>query len=371
MKIKPVDLQAQYLAYKAETDAAIHSVLADACYIGGKEIDQLEEELALRCGAKHAICCSSGTDALLLALMAAGIGAGDEVITVSFTFVATAETTALLGARSVFIDIKESTALMNEELIEDAISPATRAIIPVSLFGQTCDMDAIYRIAQKHRLVVIEDAAQSFGAGYKDRFSCNLSEYACTSFYPAKPLGCYGDGGAVFTNDEAKMQKIRRLLNHGQNGKYAYSEVGINGRLDTIQAAILRVKLKYHAKEMEARRKIASFYDKELTGTALTPLRIPDYNKSSYAQYSLYAPPGTRDNFRAQLAEAGIPTAIYYPLPLHLQEAYKKNTVTHKNLRATETAANNIMSIPMHPFLTEEERDYIVAHLKACKPAGI
>ena len=363
MKIQPVDLRAQYHRYKPEMDAAIQQVLENCDYIGGADIAELETELAAFCGAKYAICCSSGTDALLLALMAADIQPGDEIITPSFTFVATAETIALLGARPVFTDIDRSTALMDVSKIEVAITANTRAIIPVSLFGQTCTMDAINDIAAKHNLTVIEDAAQSFGALANGTFSCNLSAYACTSFYPAKPLGCYGDGGAIFTNNEDAMRKLRRLLNHGQSSQYTYTEIGINGRLDTIQAAVLRVKLRHYPEELRRRRAIAAFYAKEMAQTAFTTLHILPQNTSTFAQYCIYTQPTRRADLMNQLAEAGIPTAIYYPKPLHVQDAYM-SLARYGDLKQTELAAASILSLPLHPFMTEEECFWIVSHLK-------
>ena len=363
MKIQPVDLRAQYQAYQAEIDAAIQQVLTRCDYIGGADITALENELAAFCGAQYAICCSSGTDALLLALMAADIRPGDEIITPSFTFVATAETIALLGARPVFTDIDRSTALMDVTKIEAAITAKTKAIIPVSLFGQTCAMDAINEIAAKHNLVVIEDAAQSFGARYKDKCSCNLSTYACTSFYPAKPLGCYGDGGAVFTHDEEAMRKIRRLLNHGQSDRYTYTEIGINGRLDTLQAAILRVKLRHYAQELQKRRTLAALYTEAITATSFTPVRILPQNTSTFAQFCIYTEPTRRADLIQGLARAGVPTAIYYPKPLHVQAAYQ-DLARYDDLRQTELAAASILSIPLHPFMTDAECRRIVSALQ-------
>lgn len=355
-----VNLKAQYQAYKQELDEAIWRSLASGEFIGGEEIAQLETELAAFCGARHAICCSSGTDALLLALLDMGIKPGDEVILPAFTFVASAEMPVLLGAKPVFVDIELETGLLDPNLIEAAISPKTRAIIPVSLFGQPAAMDEIQAIANHAKLVVIEDAAQSFGAGYKNGYSCNLSLYGCASFYPAKPLGCYGDGGALFTSDDQAAARIRQLINHGQSEQYEYHRVGINGRMDSIQAALLRVKLRRYKEEIAKRQALAARYDSTLATTKLQPLRVRSENKSTYAQYSIYAPGGKRDSIVRRLQSAGIPTAIYYPKPLHLHRAYSNYRAFLPN---SEKASSRIFSIPIHPFLTESEQEKILYHL--------
>ena len=383
-QIKFVDLESQYLAYKKEIDSEVMAVLESIKYIGGPQLSLLEKELQDFCGAKHAIGCSSGTDALLLALMAAKVQPGDEVITSSFTFVSTVEMICLLGAVPVFVDIELSSGLLNPDLIEDAISPKSKAIIPVSLFGQTAAMDEINSIAAKHSLTVIEDAAQSFGAVYKGeeekrkedsattgRGSCALSSYACTSFYPAKGLGCYGDGGAVFTADEESATRIRSLLNHGQSERYEYIEIGINGRMDEIQAAILRVKLRHYPQEIIRRRQLAQRYDEALRGhsSSVQPLRILPSNNSVYSQYSLYAVgegdggSDLRNDFRRQLKEAGVPTAVYYPKPLHQHKVFTEYGKDAR-LPLTEEAASRIFSIPVHPFLTDDEQGAIIHALQ-------
>lgn len=355
-----VNITAQYQAYKQELDEAVQRVLASGEFIGGEEIAELEAELASFCGAKNAVCCSSGTDALLLALLDANIKAGDEVILPAFTFVATAEIPVLLGAKPVFVDIELETGLLDPNLIEAAISNRTRAIIPVSLFGQTPAMNEIQSIARHHHLTVIEDGAQSFGARYKDNYSCNLSSYGCTSFYPAKPLGCYGDGGAVFTNDSQAATRIRQLANHGQAKQYEYQYIGINARMDTIQAALLRVKLKHYKKEITKRCELAARYDRAIANTELQPLRIRNENQSIYSQYSIYAPTNRRDQIVNQLKAEGIPTAIYYPKPLHLHSAYSDYRTPLPN---SEEASKRIFSIPIHAFLTEDEQEKIIYHL--------
>jgi len=362
-KMQLVNIKAQYQYYKQEINEALQRVLASGEFIGGQEIAQLEAELASFCGAKNAICCSSGTDALLLALLDADIKAGDEIILPAFTFVATAEIPVLLGAKPVFVDIELKTGLLDPHLIEAAISNKTRAIIPVSLFGQPPAMDEIQSIARHHHLTLIEDGAQSFGANYKDRYSCNLSPYGCTSFYPAKPLGCYGDGGAVFTNDNQAATRIRQLINHGQAKQYEYQYIGINARMDTIQAALLRVKLKYYKEEIRKRRELAAHYDKAIANTELQSLQIPNDYQSIYAQYSIYAtatPANRRDQIVNQLNTEGIPTAIYYPKPLHLHKAYSDYYTPLPN---SEEASRRIFSIPIHAFLTASEQEKISYHL--------
>jgi UDP-2-acetamido-2-deoxy-ribo-hexuluronate aminotransferase len=362
MKINFIDLQAQYRAYREEIDREVAEVMASAQFIGGPKLQKLENDLAAYSGAKHAIGCSSGTDALLLSLMALDIKAGDEVITTPFTFIATAEVIAFLGAKPVFVDIDETTYNIDPALIEDAVTERTRAIMPVSLYGQCADMDAINAIAQKHGLPVIEDACQSFGAEYKGAKSCNLSTIGCTSFFPSKPLGAYGDGGAVFTNDDALAEKIRMLLNHGQNERYKHKLIGINGRLDAIQAAVLNVKLAHFDNEVEARRSIGAAYSEKLADANVVTPHIEADRTSVYAQYSIRVK--ARERVAKALNEKGIPTAVHYPMPLHLQEAF--TTLGHKrgDFSVSERVSDEIMSLPMSPFLTDEQQDYIVSALK-------
>lgn len=367
-QIKFVDLQAQYLAYKEEIDPQVLDVLASNKYIGGPQLAALETELQEFCGCGYAIGCSNGTDALLLTLLAAGIKPHDEVITTSFTFVSTVEMICLIGAIPVFVDIDLDSGLIDANLIESAITAKTKAIIPVSLFGQVPAMDKINAIAKKHSLTVIEDAAQAFGAARGDKHSCNLSTYACTSFYPAKGLGCYGDGGAVFVDNEEDASKLRSLLNHGQSDRYEYVNIGINGRLDDIQAAILRVKLRHYADEIKRRQELAGKYNESLLNhPTLKPLSILESNRSVYSQYSLYCPLGKRDDYRSALQEQGIPTAVYYPKPLHKHAVF--NEFAYKNgaaleLPNTEEAAARIFSLPVHPFLSDEQQDKIIAAIK-------
>lgn len=362
MKIDFANLPKAYLDHEQEFDNAINQVVKNANYIMGEPIHELEEKLKDFTGAKHAISCSSGTDALILALMAIDIQPGDEVITTPFTFIATAETIAFLKATPVFVDINESTFNIDASLIEEKITDKTKAIIPVSLYGQVSDMDEINKIAQKHNLRVIEDAAQSFGATYKDKRSCNLSEFACTSFFPAKPLGCFGDGGAVFTNNTKMAEKMKSLRLHGQSRRYHHKYIGIGGRLDTLQAAILNVKLKYYEKDILKRQKVAEQYNKLLMGYVNTP-RILDINTSVWAQYSVRV--RNREETQSLLSKKEIPTAVHYPQPLHLQECFDYLNHKEGDFPISERVSKDIMSLPMNPYLSEEEIQYLSNTLKS------
>lgn len=356
MKINFIDLQGQYQKYKQEIDMQIHEVLDSSGYIMGPKVTGLEANLAKFVGVKHAIACSSGTDALLLALMALDIKQGDEVITTPFTFIATAEMIAFVGATPVFVDIDEKTYNIDASKIEEKITSKTKAIMPVSLFGQIADMDAINGIAKKHNIKVIEDAAQSFGAVYKGKKSCNLSDIGTTSFFPAKPLGCYGDGGAVFTNDDELANKIRVLLNHGQTERYVHSHVGINGRLDAIQAGVLNVKLKYYEDEIEKRQEIVKEYNKRLKN--VTVPFVEEDNLSVWAQYCIRVK--DRDAMLKKCTDKGVPTGVYYPIPLHLQEVFKNLGYKEGDFPITEKVSLDIMALPMSAFLTKEEQDYVI-----------
>jgi len=363
MQIPFIDLKLQYDTYKEEINQAIFNVLNSTQFIMGPEVTKLEENLANYTSTKYAHACSSGTDALLIALLAIDIQPGDEVITTPFTFIATAETIAFLKAKPVFVDIDETTYTMDPTHIEAKITPKTKAIIPVSLYGQTADMDAINAIAKKHHLVVIEDACQSFGAAYKNKKSCNLSTIGCTSFFPSKPLGCYGDGGAIFCHDEALSAKMKSLLNHGQGKRYEHNYIGINGRLDTIQAAVLNVKLNHFEAEVEKRIAIGTRYSKLLEHTdIITPTIMKDRN-SVYAQYAIRVK--NRKAMIKKLNDVGIPTAIHYPIPLHLQEAMSYLGYQKGDFPLSELVGTQIMSLPMSPFLTEAQQDFIVNTIKA------
>jgi UDP-2-acetamido-2-deoxy-ribo-hexuluronate aminotransferase len=355
------DLKSQYQRLKAGIGAGIQRVLDHGQYILGPEVAELEEKLAVFTGAKYCISVANGTDALQIAQMALGIGPGDEVITPGFTYIATAETVALLGAKPVYVDIDPRTYNLDPKLLEAAITPRTKAIIPVSLYGQCADFDAINAIADKHGIAVIEDAAQSFGATYKGRKSCNLSTIACASFFPSKPLGCYGDGGAVFTNDGELAKVIRQIARHGQDRRYHHVRVGVNSRLDTIQAAILLSKLEIFEEEVRLRQQVAGRYDELLNveGVSATP-KIEPHCTSVYAQYTIRVK--NRDAVLAGLKDAGIPTAVHYPIPLNKQPAVADDSV---NLPVGDAMAEQVVSLPMSPYLSFEDQQFIVTSLKS------
>ncbi|PLY15356.1 MAG: aminotransferase DegT [Sulfurimonas sp.] len=362
MKINFIDLQAQYKEYKKEIDNEVLEVMSLAQFIGGEKLNLFEKNLAAYTGSKHAIGCSSGTDALLLSLMALDISAGDEVITSPFTFISTAEVIALLGAKPVFVDIDEESYNIDSSKIEDAITERTKAIMPVSLYGQCADMEAINDIAKKHNLSVIEDACQSFGATYYDKKSCNLSTIGCTSFFPSKPLGAYGDGGAIFTNDDELAEKMRMLLNHGQNERYKHKYIGINGRLDAIQAAVLNVKLKHFDKEVRLRDEIGSRYSDLLEDSDVITPKIAPNATSVYAQYSIRVK--DREAMIEKLNKKEIPTAVHYPVPLHMQEAFKYLDYKEGDFPISELVSKQIMSLPMSAYLSEAEQDFVVQAIK-------
>lgn len=354
-----IDLNAQQARIKAKIDAGIQKVLTHGKYILGPEVTELEEKLAAYTGVKYCITCANGTDALQIAQMALGIGVGDEVITPGFTYIATAETVALLGAKPVYVDVNPKTYNLDVTKLEAAITPRTKAIIPVSLYGQCADFDAINQIAQKYNLPVIEDAAQSFGATYKDRKSGNLSTISCTSFFPSKPLGCYGDGGAIFTNDEALATVIRQIARHGQDRRYHHIRVGVNSRLDTLQAAILLPKLEILEDEILARQVVAANYNDlfQAAGITSTPF-VEEHNRSAWAQYTIQV--DNRAEVQEKLKAQGIPTAVHYPIPLNKQPAVAD---AQSNLPIGDKIAERVMSLPMHPYMTLEEQQIIVEAL--------
>ncbi len=358
--IEFIDLKAQQARLKDKIEAGIQNVLTHGQYILGPEVKELEEKLAAYVGAKYCITCANGTDALQIVQMAFGIGPGDEVITPGFTYIATAETVAVLGATPVYVDVNPETYNLDVEKLEAAITPRTKAIIPVSLYGQCADFDAINAIAAKYNLPVIEDAAQSFGATYKDRKSCNLSTVACTSFFPSKPLGCYGDGGAIFTNDEELAKVIRQIARHGQDRRYHHIRVGVNSRLDTIQAAILLPKLAILDDEVQARQRVAEIYTKLFNeaGIFTTP-HIEAHNQSAWAQYTIQVE--NRSEVQEKLKAQGIPTAVHYPIPLNKQLAVAdKNAV----LPVGDAVAERVMSLPMHPYLNQMQQLKVVEGFK-------
>lgn len=352
-----IDLATQQLKIKDKIDLAIQNVLSHGQYILGPEVAELEEKLALYTGAKYCITCANGTDALQIALMALNIGPNDEVITPGFTYIATAETVALLGAKPIYVDVDPLTYNLDPALLEAAITPKTKAIIPVSLYGQCADFDAINAIANKYNIPVIEDAAQSFGAFYKGKKSCNLSTIACTSFFPSKPLGCYGDGGAIFTNDEELATIIRQIARHGQDRRYHHIRIGVNSRLDTLQAAILLPKLEILDEEIALRQEVARNYNSLLQEVGITIPTITEGNICVYAQYTIQI--DNRSTVQSKLKEAGIPTAVHYPIPLNKQPAVADGSI---QLLVGDRIAERVMSLPMHPYL-QLESQYKIAQL--------
>jgi UDP-2-acetamido-2-deoxy-ribo-hexuluronate aminotransferase len=372
------DLKSQYRALKRDIDARIQRVLDHGQYILGPEVRELEEKLEVYTGARHCVTVASGTEALLIALMALDVKPGDEVITTPFTFVATAEMIVLLGAKPVFVDVEEDTANMDlgakpvfVDVEEDtanmdarklaaAITPRTRAIMPVSLYGQPADMDEINAIAAKQGIPVIEDAAQSFGAVYKGRKSCNLSTIGCTSFFPSKPLGCYGDGGAVFTSDAALAKAMREIRVHGQSGRYNHTRIGVGGRMDAIQCAVVLAKLPRFDWEIERRIALGRRYD-ALLGARARPIRVRADRTSAYAQYTVRVQ--ERDRLQEALKAKGIPTAVHYPLSLHQQPAYA-NAHRGESFPVSEKLAREVLSLPMSADLAESDQEKVASALK-------
>jgi UDP-2-acetamido-2-deoxy-ribo-hexuluronate aminotransferase len=357
-----IDLKSQYQASRDLINGRIQAVLDHGQYIMGPEVAELEERLAEYTGARHCITVASGTEALLISLMALGVGRGDEVITTPFTFIATAEAIVLLGATPVFVDIDPVTCNIAPALIEEKITPRTRAIIPVSLFGQPADMDEINAIALRHGLTVIEDAAQSFGASYRGRQSCNLSGIGCTSFFPSKPLGCYGDGGALFTSDDELARAMREIRVHGQSRRYVHTRVGVGGRMDTLQCAIVLAKLELFDWELQQRQRAAAAYDALLLGkhAGVRPVGCREDRTSVYAQYTVVL--DQRDELQAALQARGIPTAIHYPVPIHRQPAYASLSSPDACPVSVEMAAK-VMSLPMGPYLSTADAQHVATSL--------
>jgi UDP-2-acetamido-2-deoxy-ribo-hexuluronate aminotransferase len=346
-----IDLKHQYQLIKKDMDAAVARVLEHGQFIMGPEVRELESNLAKFVGAEHAIAMASGTTALQVALMALDIKPGDEVITTPFSFFATAEVIYLLGAQPIYVDIDPRTYNLNPALLEAAITNKTKAIIPVSLYGQCADMDAINEIAARHGLPVIEDGAQSLGAQYKGRQSGGLTTIACTSFHPAKPLGAYGDAGACFTNDEKLAQRMRCILNHGQEQRYTHTAIGINGRCDTLQAAILLEKLKVFEDELQKRQQVAAWYTQMLEGIAVAPY-VETFNQSSWAQYTIQV--NDRARVQAALKEKDVPTAVHYPRGLHQQPIVAQLEANKLSYPVAEAVAQRVMSLPFYPYMTQD-----------------
>lgn len=361
-----IDLKSQYRRIQSSVNTRLQAVLEHGQYILGPEITELEKQLASYVGSNHCIAASSGTDTLLMALMALNIGSGDEVITSPFTFIATGEMIALAGAKCVFVDIDPRTYNIDPKLIERAITPRTKAILPVSLYGQCADFDAINAIAKKHNLPIIEDGAQSFGATYQGKRSCALSTIGSTSFFPSKPLGAYGDGGALFTDDDELAKLMREIRVHGQDRRYHHPRLGINGRLDSMQAAVLLAKMEIFEDEVQARNKLGARYSALLNEAfasapankkVVTPF-IADGNTSVYAQYTIEVP--DRESFEARMRAQGIPTAVHYPVPLHQQPVFASLGYKAGDFPVSEKIASRVISLPMHPYLSDAQQQQVV-----------
>lgn len=367
--IQMVDLKRQYARIKAEVDEAIQGVITDAAFINGKPVENFSQHLAEYLGAKHVIPCANGTDALQIAMMALDLQPGDEVITPSFTYIATTEVIALLRLKPVFVDVDPDTFCIDPESIRKAITPRTKAIVPVHLYGQSADMEAILRIAEEHGLFVIEDNAQAIGATTRfsdgqTRKTGTMGHIGCTSFFPSKNLGCYGDGGALCTNDDQLAGKIRMIANHGQSKRYYHDVVGCNSRLDTIQAAVLDIKLRQLDAYNEARRKAAAFYTQAFAhNPAIKPPVIAENNTHVFHQYTLQLNGVDRDGLVDFLASVGIPAMIYYPVPAHRQRMFSFLNLPSVDLPVTDLLTGKVVSLPIHTELDQEQLDYIVQHV--------
>jgi len=364
-KISMVDLKRQYQNIKQEIDSAIQEVIDSSAFIRGAKVREFEQNLAQYTGVKHAITCGNGTDALQIACMALGLQEGDEVIVPSFTFIASAEIIALLKLKPVFVDVDYGSFNISVEAVKKALTPKTKAIIPVHLFGQCADMEKIKTLAKAHNLFLIEDACQALGATYRlngeEKSAVNMSDIACTSFFPSKNLGGYGDGGALFTNDDELAAKIRQIANHGAKVKYHHTMIGVNSRLDTIQAAILNVKLTHLDAYCKARQEVAAKYDSAFA--SVKELEIPArvaHSSHVYHQYTLKVSAGKRDALRTYLAEHEVPSMIYYPIPIHQQKAYQKELYVSTSGDVSSQLSACVLSLPIHTEMTEEESDYII-----------
>ncbi len=367
MPVPFIDLKAQYNALKSSIDSRIQKVLDSGAYIGGPEIAELEKKLAEHTGSQHCLAVGSGTDALLIPMMALGIGPGDEVITTAFSFIATAETIILAGATPIYIDIDRQTFNIDIKKIEAAITPKTKAIMPVSLYGQAADLDEINAIAKKYNLFVIEDTAQSYGAIYKNKKSGSCTTAAGTSFYPAKPLGCYGDGGAIFTNDSKLQQIMKEIRDHGSEKRYHHTRLGLNGRLDTIQCAILLAKMERYDWEVEQRNIIAHKYNQAFSelhtvdSQFSTPFVKPD-NKSVWAQYTVTVT--HRDAFQKKMTELQVPTTVHYPVTMPDQPWYKQHSPLRHDITTARWAASHVISLPMYPDMDVTNQNIVIDAVK-------
>jgi UDP-2-acetamido-2-deoxy-ribo-hexuluronate aminotransferase len=371
-QIQMVDLKGQYAKIKPEVDQAIQSVIDTTAFINGPQVKAFSSELAEYLGVKHVVTCANGTDALQIALMALGLEQGDEVIVPCFTYVATVEVIALLKLKPVVTEVDPETFNITAELIEKAITPRTKAIVPVHLFGQSADMEAIMEVARKHNLYVIEDTAQAIGADYSGidgspKKAGTIGDIGCTSFFPSKNLGCYGDGGALYTNNDELATLIRKIANHGQAKKYHHEVIGVNSRLDTIQAAVLSVKLKRLDQYCKARRDAADYYDKHLAG--LSWLYTPKRQQNSthvFHQYTLkLINPTDRDALRDHLASHGVPSMVYYPIPLHLQDAFRTPEYSEGDFPVSERLCSQVLSLPIHTEMDNQQQDFIISAIKS------
>jgi UDP-2-acetamido-2-deoxy-ribo-hexuluronate aminotransferase len=370
MKIEMVDLKGQYKRLKNEIDTAVIDCFESTQFINGSQVKIFQGNLEKYLGVKHVIPCANGTDALQIALMALGLEIGDEVIVPTFTYVATAEVIGLLKLKPVMVDVNENTFNITAEIIENAITPLTKAIVPVHLFGQTCDMEAIMRVAEKYNLHVIEDNAQAIGSDYTfadgtKKKTGTIGHIGCTSFFPSKNLGCYGDGGAIFTNNDELAVQLRMIANHGQEKKYYHSVIGVNSRLDSVQAAILNIKLQHLDSFCAARRKSADFYDKGFG--EIEELQTPVRSGNSthvFHQYTLQVKDGRRNELQQHLANAGVPSMIYYPVPLYKQDAFKQYVSESFSLPITEKLCDSVISLPVHTEMTEDLQQFIVDQVK-------
>lgn len=365
-EIKMVDLKGQYDKIKDEVDVAIQNVIDTSSFIRGSQVNEFQKELEQFLSVKHVITCGNGTDALQIALMSLNLKPGDEILTSDFTFIATAEVIALLGLKPVLVDVDPKTFNLDVNKVEKAITKNTKAIIPVHLFGQCADMNSLINIAEKYNLYLIEDAAQALGADYKinntiTKKAGTIADIGCTSFFPSKNLGCFGDGGAIFTNDDDLYEKISAIANHGMKKKYYHKLIGVNSRLDNIQAAILRIKLKHLQQYNISRQKAADFYDKYFINNI--KLQIPFRSEKSthiFHQYTLVTKNIDRDKMQEYLKSKGIPSMVYYPIPLHKQEAFKNILFSYDDFVVTDNLCNRVISLPMHTELTEEQLNFIV-----------
>jgi len=362
MNLQMVDVVGQYRRIKPDIDSAIHAVLDSGQFINGREVGEFECESAGYLGAKYVIGCASGTDALQIAMMALGIGPGDEVVTSPFTFIATAETIGLLGAKPVYVDIQADTYNIDPTKLEAAITPRTRAIIPVHLYGQPADMDPIMELARRRKIPVIEDAAQAMGASYKAKKVSGIGDIGCVSFFPSKNLGCFGDGGIMVTNDKGLAERMKMIASHGSRVRYYHEVLGVNSRLDTIQAAVLKVKLHHLEQFNSARQLAAARYDELLKDAPVTLPVVAPYGQHIFHQYTIRAP--KRNALAESLKSKGIPHAIYYPVPLHLQKAFEMSGGKKGDFPVSEGAADEVLSLPMHTELTPDQQEYIASAVK-------